>query len=97
MAIRNCIFAAALMSTAAPGLAEAYHRYGHYEDSSDSVYGPRNGTGTRFYDRQPNSGSDPWNQPRRPTLENQWDRPGGTNPWDQPRKPDLFPWGKPKY
>lgn len=76
-----------------PSMAMAYHYPGH----SGSIYGPKNGTGSNYYQTQPNSGSDPWNQPRRPTVQNQWDQPRGTNPWEQPRKPDLHPWGKPKY
>jgi len=99
MHARNALAIAALIAVAVPGAADAYHRYGHYSDgdSSDSIYGPRRGTGTHFYDRQPNSGSDAWNQPRRPTIQNEWDQPRGTNPWEQPRKPDLYPWGKPRY
>ncbi|MFO0987021.1 MAG: hypothetical protein U1F37_06595 [Alphaproteobacteria bacterium] len=92
MLARAPIAAAVLaIGLAAPALAD------HYPGHSGSIYGPRSGTGTNYYDRQPNSGSDPWNQPRRPTLEHQWEQPRGTNPWDQPRKPDLTPWGKPKY
>lgn len=69
----------------------------HYPGHSGSIYGPRNGTGTNFYPSQPNSGSNPWNQPREPRLQPQWQQAPGTNPWDQPRKPELNPWGKPKY
>jgi hypothetical protein len=92
MLARVCIAAAVVVSAAAPALADHYP--GHY----GSIYGPRSGTGTNYYDRQPNSGSDPWNQPRRPIIEHQWQQPrGGINTWEQPRKPDLDPWGKPKY
>ncbi|HEY7609589.1 MAG TPA: hypothetical protein VIF14_10195 [Alphaproteobacteria bacterium] len=93
MHARNALAIAALLAVAVPGPARADHYYGHH----GSIYGPRNGTGSNFYDRQPNSGSDPWHQPRRPTIQNQWDQPRGTNPREQPRKPDLYPWGKPKY
>lgn len=90
MLARVCM-AAAFVGIAAPALAD--HIPGHY----GSIYGPRNGTGTNYYGTQPNSGSDAWNQPRRPTVEHQWQQPRGTNTWEQPRKPDLDPWGKPKY
>jgi len=90
MLARFCLAAVAI---AAPGAALADHYPGH----SGSIYGPRSGTGTNYYDKQPNSSSDAWNQPRRPTIQHQWDQPRGTNPWDQPKKPDLYPWGKPKY
>ena len=93
MLARVCLAALAAAALAAPGAALADHYPGH----SGSIYGPRSGTGSSYYDRQPNSGSDSWNQPRRPTIQNQWDQPRGTNPWEQPRKPDLHPWGKPKY
>ncbi len=86
-----CIAILAASAISAPALAD------HYPGHSGSIYGPRNGTGTNFYDRQPNSGSDAWNQPRRPALGNQLDQPRGTNTWEQPRKPDFYPWGKPKY
>lgn len=91
MLARVCIAAVVAAGLAAPALAD------HYPGHSGSIYGPRSGTGTNYYDRQPNSGSDPWNQPRRPTVQPQWDQPRGTNPWQQPRQPDLYPWGKPKY
>lgn len=91
MLARVCIAAVAFIGLAAPASAD------HYPGHSGSIYGPKSGTGTNYYDRQPNSGSDPWNQPRRPTIEHRWDQPRGTNPWDQPKKPDLTPWGKAKY
>ncbi len=91
MLARVCIAVATLASLTAPTIAD------HYPGHSGSIYGPRSGTGTNYYDKQPNSGSDPWNQPRRPSIQHQWDQPRGTNPWDQPKKPDLTPWGKPKY
>jgi hypothetical protein len=69
----------------------------HYPGHPGSIYGSRNGTGSNFYPSQPGSGSDAWNQPRRPSLQYQWSQPPGTNAWEQPRKPDLYPWGKPKY
>ena len=90
MPARACI-AAAVIGLAAPALAD------HYPGHSGSIYGRRNGTGTSYYDKQPSSGSDPWNQPRRPSVQHQWNQPRGTNPWEQPRKPDLYPWGKPKH
>ncbi len=93
MLAHSCFAAVAVLSLAAPGVAFADHYPGHH----GSIYGPKSGTGTNFYDRQPNSGSDPRNQPRRPSVQHQWDQPRGTNTWEQPRKPDLYPWGKPKY
>lgn len=69
----------------------------HYPGHHGSIYGPKSGTGTNYYPRQPNSGSDAWNQPRQPSVQHQWDKSPGTNPWTQPRQPDLQPWGKPKY
>jgi hypothetical protein len=84
----------AAAGTVAAGTARADDLFG---DKGTSVYGPRHGTGTHFYGAQPNSGSDAWNQPRRPRLENRWRRAPGMNPWNQPRQPDLYPWGKPKY
>jgi hypothetical protein len=91
MHVRVIIAVVAVAALATPAAAD------HYPGHSGSIYGPKRGTGTNYYDRQPNSGSDPWNQPRRPTIQNQWDQPRGTNPWNQPKKPDLHPWGKPKY
>ena len=91
MLARLCLAAFAIAALAAPALAD------HYPGHNGSIYGPRNGTGSNYYPSQPNSGSDPWNQPRRPTVEHQWDQPRGTNTWEQPRKPDVYPWGKPKY
>lgn len=86
--------AIAVIVMAFPGAATADHYPGH----SGSVYGPRSGSGSNYYPTQPDSGSDPWNQPRRPSLDHRWEQPrSGTTPWDQPRKPDLYPWGKPKY
>ena len=90
MLVRACL---AVLALGLPSVAQADHYYGH----SGSIYGPRNGTGSNYYSTQPNSGSDPWNQPRRPSVQHQWDQPRGTNTWEQPRKPDLSPWGKPKY
>lgn len=85
--------AVALAFAAAASGASADHYPGH----SGSIYGPRSGTGSNYHPPQPNSGSDAWNQPRRPTVEHQWNRPSGIDPWNQPRKPNLDPWGKPKY
>ena len=93
MLVRTCFAAVAALALALPGAALGDHYPGH----SGSVYGPRKGTGSNYYSTQPNSGSDPWNQPRRPSVQHQWDQPRGTNTWEQPRKPDLYPWGKPKY
>lgn len=94
MRMRNCIVAAALPAIIMSGAALADHYRGH----SGSIYGSKKGTGSNYYQTQPNSGSDPWNQPRRPSVQHQWDQPkGGTNPWDQPKKPELYPRGKPKY
>jgi hypothetical protein len=87
------MFARICAAVALAGPALADHHSGH----SGSVYGPRSGTGTNYGDRPPNFGGDPWNQPRRPSIGHQWDRPRGTNPWDKPRKPDLHAWGNPKY
>ena len=91
MFLRVSLFAAAMMTAPVAVLAD------HYPGHSGSIYGPRNGTGTNFYPRQPNSGSERWNQPRQPSVQHQWDRPPGTNAWEQPQKPNLNPWGKPKY
>ena len=93
MLARVCLAVLAIATVAAPGVALADHYPGHY----GSIYGPKTGTGSNYYQPQPNSGSDPWNQPRRPAVQHQWDQPRGTNVWEQPRKPDLHPWGKPKY
>lgn len=84
---------AAATFVAGVGIAAADHYPGHH----GNIYGPRNGTGSNYHPSQPNSGSDAWNQPRRPTVEHQWDRPRGTDPWNQPRNPNLDTWGKPKY
>ena len=91
MSMRACFTAIAVLAMPAAALAD------HYPGHSGNIYGPKNGTGSNFYQAQPNSGSDTWNQPRRPTIQHQWDQPRGTNVWEQPRKPDLHPWGKPKY
>ena len=93
MRVHSSLILAACLAISLPATALADHYPGH----SGSIYGPRNGTGTHYYPSQPNSGSDPWNQPRKPDVQHQWDRPPGTNPWNQPRQPDLNPWGKPKY
>ena len=91
MILRLCFSLALAFAAPASALAD------HYPGHSGNIYGPRNGTGSNFHSSQPNSGSDAWNQPRRPSVQHQWDRPPGLDPWNQPRKPDLQPWGKPKY
>ncbi len=90
----RCLALIAAVTVHGAGLAAAQN----YPGSGSNVYGPRNGTGTNFYQAPPSGSLDPWNQPRRPTLEHRWQQPQGvTDPWNQPRKPDLNPWGKPKY
>lgn len=93
MRVHSTLSLAALLAISLPTATLADHYPGHH----GSIYGPRTGTGSNYHPPQPNSGSDPWNQPRQPTVQPQWDRPPGTNPWNQPRQPDLHPWGKPKY